>query len=381
MSIIVSSKKILFFINFLLLMNNSLSLSKADFQKIYKNPFSKKSSQKIQQSILIDNFFQKEDCSITSKEPISFNDGQQILLPLSNPDGLISYYSFDQSEPIDDSGNGFHAVGKVKAGHAFGGQGSSARFSGGEYVYIPSNEKFNSPDFSITFWMYLLDENMEDDTDICPILYKGKGGSENHGPSISYDGGTRKLKIELYTENKKTLIINSLSRITPKKWYHISLIKSNEYKIMNLTVNGIPDSTLEIGKEKIKYNNDPFYIGNTPDHVQDCHMKYFIDELRFYNKTLDLDYIQAEASIILGGIEPNYFRIGCLGCTLEEAEKSCIEGYKLCTSVEMYTGGYQLARVLGLLNDNNRIWTNQILEEKERYIGKKGLGICCSVIK
>lgn len=378
---LIQRNKFFYFLMSLIIVKNSLCLTKTQTQQPITNPLTNNPAKKRIQPFLPENTFTMEDCEIISEEPITFSNGQKIIIPSSIPDGLISYYSFDQSQPIDDSGNGLHAVGKVKAGHAFGGQGSSAKFSGGEYIYIPHNEKFNSENFTITFWLYLLDENNDDGEDICPILYKGSENELVNGPSILLDRDTKKLKIKFDTNSNKVLELNSLSRITPKKWYHISLILSKNKNSLELILNGIPDSSLDFGSKIVKFNKEPFYIGNTPDHLQDCHMKYYIDELRFYNKELELDYIQAEASIILGGIEPYYFRIGCLDCTLDEAEKSCVEGYNLCTSIEMYTGGYQLARVHGLLSYNTIIWVHQTLEEKEKYIGKIGLGMCCSIIK
>ncbi len=50
----------------------------------------------------------------------------------------------------------------------------------------------------------------------------------------------------------------------------------------------------------------------------------------------------------LGWIEPSYIHLGCISCTRKEAkDEKCISGYHLCTSLEVYTGAYYLARLQG----------------------------------
>lgn len=65
-----------------------------------------------------------------------------------------------------------------------------------------------------------------------------------------------------------------------------------------------------------------------------------MDELRFYNRVLHEAEIEAEAAPALGGIEPSHILLGCVNCLLEKASKSCIEGYHICTNIELHTGGY-----------------------------------------
>lgn len=128
-------------------------------------------------------------------------------------------------------------------------------------------------------------------------------------------------------------------------------------------------------------NTGPLYIGNVPWFKSNVLFPFLIDELRYYNIALDKDYIQAEASPILGGIEPSYIEIGCLNCSLRKAANICHEGYRLCTSIELHTGGYQIARSLGLITSDTNIWTNNALNDLEKYESMKGLGLCCAILK
>ena len=63
--------------------------------------------------------------------------------------------------------------------------------------------------------------------------------------------------------------------------------------------------------------------------------------------------------------------------TLDEAEKSCTGNYALCSSIEIHTGAYQVARNLGWLNWDTYFWTKSALNAREQYAQIKGLGICC----
>merc|ERR1712146_109029 len=87
-------------------------------------------------------------------------------------------------------------------------------------------------------------------------------------------------------------------------------------------------------------------------------------------------------------------RLGCMGCTLDLAGKSCPKDYHLCTAMELHTGGYQVGRINGYSTHETRIWTHA--EYKTRAggnaqnmdkvfdsagdladSGKKGTGLCC----
>ena len=96
---------------------------------------------------------------------------------------------------------------------------------------------------------------------------------------------------------------------------------------------------------------------------------------------LNINFIQAEASSILGLIQPNFLRIGCLDCTLNEAKNSCEENYRLCTSLELHSAGFQIARNLGLLSWDTHLWTFSATQDTNIYSGLKGLGLCCEKLK
>ena len=126
-------------------------------------------------------------------------------------------------------------------------------------------------------------------------------------------------------------------------------------KLLSLLINGVLDSQIKtVGTlftlfkvGNIMPNNMPFFIGNTPWHKEDCNVASMIDDLRVYDKVIELDFIQAESQLALSGVEPSFITFGCSDCDILTASTSCQLNYHLCTSIELYTGGYQVARILG----------------------------------
>jgi hypothetical protein len=321
------------------------------------------------------SFIIEEDCDLITEGAISIENSERILLPNPLIDDLSFYYSFDHNLPLDQSGKNNHPIGKIKPGISFGGNGNSALFDEGNYLEIETNDNndFSFSDFTITFWFYLLDFNQEINN--CPIIYKGNEKENSFSISINKENKQFLININGINSEEK---FESQSKIVLKKWTHISLIKKGNK--LSLYINGILDTLSTLKDEIIKSNDNPLFIGNIPSLKEKCISEFMIDEIRFYKIGLDEDYIQAEASASLGGIEPSFIKIGCLDCTLEKANSNCNEGYKLCTSLELHIGGYQVAKSLGLINSETYIWTHNALENENKDKDKKGLGLCCKII-
>jgi hypothetical protein len=146
---------------------------------------------------------------------------------------------------------------------------------------------------------------------------------------------------------------------------------------MKLYINGILDKDIEIKKQP-KEIKSPLYIGNAPWLRDQCEFPFLIDEFRYYNIEVKEEMIQAEASLALGGIDPKFLKLGCMDCTLQIAEESCSERYRLCSSVELNTAGYQIARSMGWINWNTHLWTYNALNSPSEFEKLKGLGLCCN---
>jgi len=326
-------------------------------------------------------------CELVTNGPICLMNGDRIFLPMANPKGLSGYWSFDEASPFDDSGNGNHAINLAKVGPSLGGIGNSALFSEGNFLKVPNQNIFNTINFTITFWFYLINQKIDENLSLklCPILQKGDDDLFNKSysrlPAIFFDRKDKNFKI--YTKTNLQNLnqgesFNSNAKVTSDKWYHIALIKKNEK--LFFYVNGILDFKFDLKGTQI-INSGNLYIGGSPAYSDQCKFSFLIDELRYYNVAIEEDYIEAEASPSLGGIEPNFLQLGCLNCNIKQAASSCVDGYKLCSSIEMHTAGYQISRTMGWLKFDTHIWTHGALENEKEFENVKGLALCCAEIK
>jgi Concanavalin A-like lectin/glucanases superfamily len=135
-----------------------------------------------------------------------------------------------------------------------------------------------------------------------------------------------------------------VSRIAYNRWTHVAVVKQ-EQKV-KLYINGILDSIIIINGASVA-NNSPLYIGNHPDYVSQCEINGYLDELKFYRRALSEGEIQAEGSAAFGTLESSAVHLGCIDCDVFTAKKSCFEGFHLCTSMELHSLAYQIAKTQG----------------------------------
>ena len=330
--------------------------------------------------------FSVDQCDILTDGPICISGLNRVLLPSATPKGLLGYWNFDESQPIDNSGNHNHAKGQSLAGTAIGGEGASALFSSGDYLTVPFNKSFISNEFSVTFWLYLVNDQYSNKAErFCPLFQRGDDDLAakifRRAPALYYDRKERNLKFYVKTTNVELLqgeSVTSNAVLSTQRWLHISVIKSG-YNI-KIYVNGILDNELTTSAN-LENNDGPLYIGNVPWLKEQCDFPFLIDEMRYYNIAIEEDRLQAEASPSLGGIESNFIQLGCMECALKDASKSCIDGYHLCTSIELHTGGYQVARSMGWLRWNTHIWSHGALKNAKKFKKLKGISLCCADLK
>merc|ERR1719265_368245 len=105
-----------------------------------------------------------------------------------------------------------------------------------------------------------------------------------------------------------------------------------------------------------------------------------MDELRVHNHAITPHELQAEAAPALGGADPSFVHFGCIKCSLMEAAKSCPSSRHICSSLELHTGAYQVARALGWIRAGGHVWTYSALNNAKPTKAPApsfGLGLCC----
>jgi len=254
----------------------------------------------------------------TTKELFFLLQTQQVALHISIFD--------DKKIVLDNSGHFNHALRHIKSGPAFGGIGASGLFQKGNFLEVPFKNEFYSVDFAVTFFYYIIEDAFSRTTGnrYCPLVQKGADDiytrEFNRSPGIYFDRKSKRIKIFLKTTDNKIAHGESFvshSKITSQKWFHVAITKTKLE--VSLYINGIFDNKI-ILKESVLQNKHPLYVGGVPWLNDQCNYPFLIDEFRYYNSHISEDYIQAEASPILGSIEPSFIKLGCLNCGLKKSK-------------------------------------------------------------
>ncbi|GBE61512.1 hypothetical protein BOVATA_030050 [Babesia ovata] len=269
-----------------------------------------------------------EGCDVVVDSSICIKDGATVLLPSARRDGRVLHYRFDEEVAVDSSGFGNHGIGPVAGHSGFSGFGSSAYFRK-NFVYLPDTKLLRSNEFSVVLFAFLLKDeesaaSADKLNDFCPLVHKGirTAAVSECAPEIAVNPKDGRVRILLSVESNQTLEIESNCRLQPHQWYHIAVVKDKSS--LTLYINGIVDcvhstkgtlgglSANDVAAY-VRYNPLPLYVGASP-YLGKCDMPVLIDELSFYTKALGRDEVQAEASAVLGGVEPSYIAIGCINC-------------------------------------------------------------------
>ncbi|SBS88460.1 secreted ookinete protein, putative [Plasmodium ovale curtisi] len=331
---------------------------------------------KIQIKCDIDNV-RVSECDVSIDSAICINDGQKILLPDAKPYGLSTHIKFDSITAVDSSGKRNHALGNFFASTGFGGMGNSALFRK-NYVYIPhSDEHFKSVDFSYTFFIYLLEDDISKKNNVeekfCPVIHKGiiKGKIQESSPAILVNAKSGRIKVVLSTSSSNNSAgeeFLSNFKLRHHQWYHVAIVRHINH--MRLFVDGILDSSFLTEGCVTKTNDFPIYIGGAPYSVDSCDFPFLLDELKIYNISIGVDHIQSEAASTLSGVEPSFIYFGCFHCDINSAVLSCPNSYHLCNKIELYIGVYNVMRKFSL-NINNTL----LPFSSENNVG---IGVCCA---
>lgn len=330
---------------------------------------------------------QSELCDIVADGAICLGGGKRVLTTDAAAQGLVAHYTFDQLKGLDSSGNKNHAkVAPVNYGAGVGGHGMAAKFTGGtDYVEIRNHQKYTEAGntFTVEMWLYLRQDSTGDWR---TVMHKGTT-DEERTPILFLEPLTRGIEFFVSTTDAsqpKGERLWSNSFIPLHRWTHVACVA--EGNSLRLYVNGLLDSeNTTVGS--IVQNTGPFFLGGDPWRPAGGFDGY-IDEFKFYSRALTTDEIGASAAPALGGVEPSFVELGCMGCAVDTAGSTCRMGYHLCNLRDLYAGGYQVARAMGWATSNSHVWTaeeyaagggvNASWAGSAPGMVKAGLGLCCA---
>lgn len=138
--------------------------------------------------------------------------------------------------------------------------------------------------------------------------------------------------------------VTSNARIIPGRWTHIGIVRTGTKT--KLYVNGILDVTAVTVGSTVT-NTYSIYVGNVPWRTEECQVQGYYDDIRVYSRDLYETEIEAEAAPAQGIYYPGFLQLGCLNCQLEQAVQSCTSGYHICTTIEIHSAAYTIAKNMG----------------------------------
>lgn len=305
------------------------------------------------------------------------NNGSLIVSPLNKNNKLIAWYTFDEINIHDSSGNNHDGRGEIGVGPSAFVKGYSAFLNGTQMITVDNNNDFTeASDLSLTFWIYLL----EDSTGNWRTLINKGDNVQELTPTIMLWPKERRLHVRASTEMFWNEGLESKAIINLRQWVHISVVISGQ--MMQLYINGNLDNQV-ILKGKVKMNNGALHIGKDPWHPG---VKCYLDDLKIYKKAMRSKEIEASASISSPLIGTNYVTLGCESCSFVQALSACSEGYHMCSYSELYSGAYLIARKNGWFKFNTEVWARESQSELEKNAGTNEIGnpnimkmtLCCS---
>eukprot|EP00299_Pterocystis_sp_00344_P009459 c3990_g1_i1.p1 GENE.c3990_g1_i1~~c3990_g1_i1.p1 ORF type:complete len:582 (+),score=101.47 c3990_g1_i1:54-1748(+) len=311
-------------------------------------------------------------CDLVLASSICVDGGKKVIAPDAAARGLIGRWTFDDAFAQDKSGFGHHPSRPPAVAEGLHGVGAAAKFDASSMLEIPHSDHFSSQDFCITFWFYLLADSTGQWR---TVLHKGTRDQERT-PTLFLEPQTRGLEFFVSTTDPNQPFgerVWSNTFLPLRRWTHVAACA--EGRNLRLFINGILDvENTTIGMPVM--NQGPLYVGNDPWRPLPGGVASYIDELRYYTRSLSSDEIQAQAQHALGGVEPAFIELGCMGCTLDTCPKSCRRGYRVCTQRDMYGGAYQVSRGMGWANSETRVWTAE--DAKDGSVSATlGLCMCC----
>jgi hypothetical protein len=297
--------------------------------------------------------------------------GHKVLVPDAASPGLIAHYTFDDDRAADSSGLGNHAKNAPMAGPGHGPTGNGAWFDGIKPMEVPHIPAMSSPDLTVSFWLYLL----EDSTNSYRTLLRKAASVQDMTPSLMLLPNDRRLHIRLSTtgstSSTATVGFDSTAVIPLRRWTHVAYVLKGGAALA-LYINGVKDcpmlstsrrgagcpasgATYAWDEGDVKHNSGPIYVGGDP-YMQGASM--FFDSLKIYNKALAEKDVVLEANDALGLAGNGFIRLGCANCTRTELAQSCadLDEYHPCLCQELMGGGLLSARAMGWLRGPSSAW-------------------------
>jgi len=236
--------------------------------------------------------------------------------------GLVAYWSFDNCDARDDSGNGNDGEIRGTPECVDGVVGKALSFNAIQKAYITLKRPLNTNKFkSLSFWIYQYGKHTLDDFQVLMSKYDWSG--KRNFEILVYDNinDVNRFCVAFFTPSKQEadslcsyyleneVLPENVTMMNSKpmenlKWYHVVFTMDDKY--MYIFING-----KLVAKKKRKFksyldsNNVLTYIGYMENAGSDFNFQYYlnakIDEIRIYNRALSEEEIRALYESVLKG--------------------------------------------------------------------------------
>ncbi|SBT75563.1 conserved Plasmodium protein, unknown function [Plasmodium ovale] len=282
--------------------------------------------------------------------------------------GLIAKWTFDDMYALDHSSNNNHMHKFVKPAPSFNGHGYSGAFLGDISGFVPAGDSLKSEQFTIVFWIYLLERPTSHFRNIISQIDEGE---ENI--AILLHPHVSKVSVRVIGEDKSNEGLSSIGYIPLRRWTNIAITLSS--KNIKIYINGVYDNSVNL-KSKVIEKGGNVTIGKN-DHYSS--FNGYLDELYFYNRHLNKSEIKSFSMPSITGIsDTNFVYVGNYSCDYDTAKDKdlCKKNFQLCSSFDLYNGAIHYARVNGIIAEKSSLWTSDI-SQNSYEAGEKRIALCC----
>ncbi|VWU52594.1 conserved protein, unknown function [Hepatocystis sp. ex Piliocolobus tephrosceles] len=282
--------------------------------------------------------------------------------------GLIGKWKFDDIYAIDYSANKNNMHKIIRPSPGFNGHGYSGAFIGDIYGFVAANDSLKTAQFTIAFWIYLLERSTHNFRN---IFSQTDGESDNI--AILLYPYTTKLSVRIIGQSNSNEGLSSIGYIPIRRWTHIVVTLSD--KNISIYMNGILDNLVAL-KFNINEKKGNLTIGKSNKYSS---FNGYLDELYFYNRNLNMSEIKSFVVPNITGINDTEFvYIGNYNCDYKIAKSVnlCRINFHLCSSIDLYNGAIHYARINGIIEEKSNIWTSDISENSFEE-GEKRIALCC----
>ncbi len=201
--------------------------------------------------------------------------------------GLVGYYSFDNCDGNDDSGNGVDGILLNNPSCDCGVKGDALLFDGiDDAVIIPGSSSYmNTRDFSISLYFKSTGTILQD------LISRKEFCNNENAFSMQVNPLGNKLTTTIAQNNSKELnFINDLSPAVC--WHHVVFVREGNFQSIWMNGKKVQE---ENSVTRINLENDNIELelsGGPCLGLSDAPFRGFVDELRIYNRALDPADIQ-----------------------------------------------------------------------------------------